>query len=203
MWFKERYYELHGNGNTAAAIRKGKQVAEESSSDDDEHLAAPTPVPAPSEAPWKREFNRYIKGEDELPDGMILVQWWGVCRFYKLHLEVELNHQWQMNERRLPTWASLAFDYLAIMGSSVSSERAFSGAGITISKCQNRLKADIVEALEFLKCMYVKDLIYREPAPTSVLEDELEVLDSDGDPDWEDEQEMRAWDTYVIDIDSD
>jgi len=84
------------------------------------------------------------------------------------------------------------------MGSSVSSERAFSGAGITISKCRNRLKADIVEALEFLKCMYIKDLIYREPAPTSVLENEL-----DKDPDWEDDEEMRAWDTYVIDIDSD
>ncbi len=55
----------------------------------------------------------------------------------------------------------------------------------------NRLKANIVEALEFLKCMYVKDLI-----PISVLEDELEVLYSDGDPDWEDEQEARpgqAW----------
>ncbi len=85
-----------------------------------------------------------------------------------------------MNECRLPTWASLAFDYLAIMGSLVSSERAFLGAG-TISK-------------------HVKDLIYRKPAPTSVLEDELEVLE---DPDWEDEQEMRAWDTYVIDLDSD
>jgi hypothetical protein len=109
----------------------------------------------------------------------------------------------QINERRLPTWASFGFDYLAIMGSSVSSERAFSGAGITISKRRNRLKADIVKALEFLKCMYVKDLIYREPAPTSVLEDELDILEDDEDPDWEDDEEMRAWDTYVIDIDSD
>lgn len=89
------------------------------------------------------------------------------------------------------------------MGSSVSSERAFSAAGITISKCRNRLKPDIVEALEFLKCMYVKDLIYRDPPPTSVLEDELEVLEDDEDPDWEDEQELRAWDTYVIDIEDD
>ncbi|KJA12796.1 hypothetical protein HYPSUDRAFT_113732, partial [Hypholoma sublateritium FD-334 SS-4] len=55
------------------------------------------------------------------------------------------------NSRRLLTWASLAFDYLGIMGSSVSSERAFSAAGITISKRRNRLKADIVEALEFMK----------------------------------------------------
>ena len=108
-----------------------------------------------------------------------------------------------MNRSRLPTWASLAFDYLAIMGSSVSSERAFSAAGITISKRRNRLKADIVEALKLLKCMYVKDLIYREPAPTSVLEDELEVLDDNGDPDWEDEQEIQAWDTYITDMEED
>ena len=51
--------------------------------------------------------------------------------------------------------------------------------------------------------MYVTELIYRGPAPTSVLEDELEILDSDGDPDWEDKQEMKAWDTYIIDLDSD
>ena len=89
------------------------------------------------------------------------------------------------------------------MGSSVSSECAFSAAGITISKCQNRLKPDIVEALEFLKCMYVKDLIYRDPPPSSVLEDELEVLEDDKDPDWEDEQELRAWDTYFIDVEDD
>ncbi len=37
------------------------------------------------------------------------------------------------------------------MASSVSSERAFSAAGMTITKRRNRLKADIVEALQFLK----------------------------------------------------
>ncbi|PCH39190.1 hypothetical protein WOLCODRAFT_59296, partial [Wolfiporia cocos MD-104 SS10] len=55
------------------------------------------------------------------------------------------------NAARYPIWASLACDYLAIMASSVSSERAFSSAGITISKWQNCLCADIVEALQFLK----------------------------------------------------
>src|SRR5258708_4887849 len=48
-------------------------------------------------------------------------------------------------------YASLARDYLPIMA-SVSSERAFSSAGITISKRRNRLKGDIVEALECIKC---------------------------------------------------
>ncbi|KAJ7713440.1 hypothetical protein B0H16DRAFT_1341423 [Mycena metata] len=36
-----------------------------------------------------------------------------------------------------------------------------SSAGITISKQRNRLKADIVEALQVLKCMICRDLIFR------------------------------------------
>lgn len=67
-----------------------------------------------------------------------------------------------MNAQRLPVWASLARDFLAIMASSVSSERAFSAAGITISKRRNRLKGDIVEALQFLKCLMRKELLFRE-----------------------------------------
>ena len=59
-------------------------------------------------------------------------------------------------------WASLALDYLPIMASSVSSERAFSSAGITISKRRNRLGPDLVEALQFLKCWFRRDLIFRE-----------------------------------------
>jgi hypothetical protein len=48
------------------------------------------------------------------------------------------------------------------MASSVSSERAFSAAGITISKRRNRLKGNIVEALEFLKALYVRDFIRKK-----------------------------------------
>jgi hypothetical protein len=38
--------------------------------------------------------------------------------------------------RSVATWASLAFDYLAIMHLSVSSECVFSAVGMTITKCQ-------------------------------------------------------------------
>ena len=48
------------------------------------------------------------------------------------------------------------------MASSVSSERAFSSAGITLTKRRNRLKGDIVEALQFMKCLFHQDLIFRE-----------------------------------------
>ena len=88
------------------------------------------------------------------------------------------------------------------MGSSVSNERAFSAAGITISKRRNRLKGDIVEALEFLKSLYVRDLIFRD-LPTAAAEEELEVLDDDNSPEWEDEEVLDSWSSLVIDIDSD
>ena len=67
-----------------------------------------------------------------------------------------------MNAHRYPVWASLAGDFLSIMASSVSSERAFSAAGITISKRRNSLKPDIVEALQCLKGMFRSDLVFRE-----------------------------------------
>jgi hypothetical protein len=64
------------------------------------------------------------------------------------------------------------------MSSSVSSERAFSSAGITISKCCNLLNPDIVEALQVLKCMLKRDLIFRESA----------LMDDDGTDDLQDKE---------------
>jgi hypothetical protein len=55
------------------------------------------------------------------------------------------------------------------MASSVSSERAFSSAGITISKRRSRLKGDIVEALQALKCAIHRDLLFRN-LPSSTIE---------------------------------
>ena len=108
----------------------------------------------------------------------------------------------EINSSRFPVWASLAKDYLSIMGSSVSSERAFSSAGITISKRRNRLQADVVEALQFLKCLLRKELIYRELQPSSILEQELDgVLEDDGNPEWVD-NDLAGWDELFIDVES-
>lgn len=77
-----------------------------------------------------------------------------------------------MNAQHIPVWVSLAWDFLAIMASSVSSEHAFSAAGITISKHRNRLKGDIVEALQFLKCLQHKNSLFQESFTTA---DELDM----------------------------
>lgn len=65
------------------------------------------------------------------------------------------------------------------MSSSVSSERAFSQGGITITKQRNRLKGDIVEALQGVKCAIRHDLLFREPAPSSTLEAEFSAEGED------------------------
>ena len=102
---------------------------------------------------------------------------------------------------RFPVWASLAKNYLSIMGSSVSSERAFLSAGITISKRRNQLKGDVVEALQFIKSLLQRELIYREPQPSSILELELDLPEDDGDPEWVDYP--TGWKELFIDVESD
>ena len=74
-------------------------------------------------------------------------------------------------------WQSLACDYLSIMASSVLSERAFSSAGITISKCHNHLNADIIEALQCLKSLIHQDLMARDVASITEEEQDLDFAD--------------------------
>ena len=90
------------------------------------------------------------------------------------------------------------------MASSISSECAFLLAGITISKCHNQLKADIVEALQCLKCLYHNNLIFCDTVDTTHIEKEMEQLEcvldgSYGNQDAEDDKEEWSWDQLVSD----
>ena len=92
------------------------------------------------------------------------------------------------------------------MASSVSSERAFSQGGITISKHRNRLKGDIVEALQCIKCALRHDLLFREPGPSSLVEDELDKYKSEAEVDETpegDEDEEEGWEALYLDDDED
>ena len=93
------------------------------------------------------------------------------------------------------------------MASSVSSERAFSSAGITISKLRNRLKPDIVEALQFLKCFYCHDLLFREEPSTDLevgMEDILDVSVVEGDHNHDTgEAGTDSWDSLIDDLPGD
>jgi hypothetical protein len=89
------------------------------------------------------------------------------------------------------------------MASSVSSERAFSSAGITISKRRNRLKKDIVEALQCLKCMFHNDLIFRK---VEMIVDEEKEMDKDFELTMDNEEvksdldEQFSWDQIITDL---
>lgn len=80
------------------------------------------------------------------------------------------------------------------MASSVSSEWAFSSAGITISKRRNRLDANIVESLQCLKSFIQQDLMVR---------DILSVADEEQELDLEDEQPANQDATTVEVVNAD
>ena len=111
------------------------------------------------------------------------------------------------NAHRYPVWASLARDHLAIMASSVSSERAFSSAGITISKRRNRLKPDVVEALQCLKFMIKRDLFFRfDPsiAADEMQEEEEEEEAALGLDSEVSDKNGKSWDEmWIVDNDND
>ncbi|KAJ3531266.1 hypothetical protein NM688_g7598 [Phlebia brevispora] len=182
MIFEARYKQMYGSSGPAPFAKKSSKLTSlmcELSDDESDAECTSSPLTAVDGKPWLAEFNRYLDTTESIPEGMSVIQWWG------------------RNALRYPVWASLARDYLAIMASSVSSERAFSQAGITISKWRNRLKADVVEALQFLKCMLRNDLIFRAPAPSSVLEQELKSDDLNGNED------SGKKDAEVINLDTD
>ena len=91
------------------------------------------------------------------------------------------------------------------MASSVASERAFSSAGITISKCRNRLDGDIVEAIQCLKSLNNPDLMLR--ALPNVTDEEalldkadLQLANQDGSAvDIVNDAEDWTWETLVED----
>ncbi|KAF9218298.1 hypothetical protein BS17DRAFT_770782 [Gyrodon lividus] len=61
-----------------------------------------------------------------------------------------------------------------IVGVETTSECAFSAAALTITKCHNRLKGDIVEAVQVLRMLYNWNLMFHEPPPSSALELDME-----------------------------
>src|ERR1700734_2134165 len=98
------------------------------------------------------------------------------------------------------------------MASSVSSERAFSSAGITISKRRNRLKGDIVEALQCLKCMIHQNLMFHFDPAVSIAdkiaeEDNITAnVGDDIEPNFTNQESATSaegWDEVWLDLEED
>ena len=99
-----------------------------------------------------------------------------------------------------PSLSSLGFTCprLPINHGIISLERAsVLSAGITISKHRNRLKADIVEALQCLKCLIKRDLLFRDTDDPSVA---AEIM-GERQPDVP--EDGSGWDALVEDLEDD
>jgi hypothetical protein len=162
---------------------KSSSLLRELSDDEDDTMAdAGVDIPDDPQWPWLRDYCAYMDSHDQVLEGWTAVQWWGV-RVGSIYPNKTLMKVPQYNSQRYhPAWRSLAHDYLAVMSSSVSSKRAFSQGGITVSKHRNRLKGDIVEALQCIKSGIRQDLLFRDPGPSSRLEAEEcdEEMDASG-----------------------
>ena len=194
--YKERYYTMYGPSaadappttdhkhritthNSKLDALLGSYINDESDSDGEDKDKAGCNTgrkhsndPA---RPWLQGFHDYLNTREHLGNSTV-VQWWG------------------MHSARYPVWGSLARDFLPIMASSISSERVFSSAGITISKHHNRLKADIIEALQFLKCATKSSDTLVHDAPSLAAEMHGK-LDSDNDA----EESEEEWDGNFFD----
>ena len=69
-----------------------------------------------------------------------------------------------------------------------------------ISECKSRLKADIVEALQYLKCAIRQDLLFKEPGPLSITE---ALLDCDNESGEEEGGDDHVWENLLVDGDED
>ncbi|KAF8144961.1 ribonuclease H-like domain-containing protein, partial [Mycena galopus ATCC 62051] len=177
--FKERYTQLQANCNkpapttlarTAPSQKKRRRAS--TPTDEDVDMSSTSATHIDPTRPWLDEFNEYLQARETVPEGMST-----------------------RNNHRYPVWGSLARDYLAIMASSVSAERAFSSAGITINKRRNRLKGDIVEALQCLKCLIHRDLLFREP----VIFKEGENYEEEAEEAVDASKQRTCWDILVDD----
>jgi hypothetical protein len=103
---------------------------------------------------WEHEYNLYISQKHQL-NGLTIIEWWALCNFFSVHSTLRVSDSPRQDKAStLPSWTSFARDYLPIMASSIPSEHIFSGTGITITKRRNRLKSDIVKAVQVLKAAY-------------------------------------------------
>lgn len=90
--FKEQYFEMYGKKGPPKSthVKGNKNLAKLLAKDttDEEELSTPTPT-ADASKPWKNEFNQYLDGNDEVPNGMSLLRWWRVNSFI-LHIKILL-----------------------------------------------------------------------------------------------------------------
>ena len=130
---------------------------------------------------WMEEWKSYINSIEDVPEGMSLVHWWGVCSLF--HSCVTNTH-WHMctTDAWVPL-PNMAFSRLWLPccnGIFIASKCAFSSAGITICKHCNHLDGNIIEALQCIKSFIQQDLMVR--VFLSVADEETLLDNADNQP---------------------
>ena len=90
------------------------------------------------------EYDRYNKPQDS---------------DFKLPKRTNLYNWWFLQAGTMPRLTQMAYDFLSIPAMSSECERLFSGAKLTVTPQRQRLKADIVEAIEMMNKWYRRGLV--------------------------------------------
>jgi len=83
--FEACYHKINASTTslpTKPRKRGGLKTLLRELSDDENNsdsFITPSPLDDP-EKPWKRDYNAYIDTVHDVPEGMSVVQWWGVCQ---------------------------------------------------------------------------------------------------------------------------
>ena len=100
----------------------------------------------------RKELDQYLASP--LEDNDNIVSWWGVSFFLPYYFDDVSWTFFKHHAVQYSTLSRIARDYLAIQGSAVPSERAFSSGGLMATVRRNRFSGDIFEALQILKSGY-------------------------------------------------
>jgi hypothetical protein len=121
------------------------------------------PSRAPSPAAWTTIASQYGLDDDfDIPDALPSTQ--TVEEEYAAYMTASLSIKgtslldfWQMFKLTFPTFYLIALDFLPIQASSVPSERVFSSSAEMDTARRNRIKPELMEALQMLKHSIKKD----------------------------------------------
>ena len=106
------------------------------------------------------EFNAYVDGYSKRQAAIDPIKFWEVSTSILDSLWYVVTDVFKANREIYPTIFKIALDYLPVQASSVPCERVFSSSADTDTKKRNRIKSDLMEALQLLKYGYKKERLH-------------------------------------------
>lgn len=147
----EEYYKPPQAANTTESTsNSGNEAHESVQSDFDQYRRSL--IAQEIDEGWQSEKRRYVnKMPADVTRDTDVVKWWEVHYFSFIYNHNRQLNIYQNNGKHYPTLARIALDVLPCAASSVPTEQAFSGGGITADKRRSRLNGDKFEELQIMK----------------------------------------------------